>query len=180
MSTITIPCTLSVKNISGRYGEFNVATIQSPLGQFSSSDDVLETIDEGIYENAIVEISFFELRNYPTKSGKLITEINADLISVSFDNDTIDEVDDDFDVDIPIKTHSPVIAPAVSKTEQCDDNFQSSESLTDIFPTELLPLGNEVKLDPTIKRALLKQQTAYLKAHAYCFIPTEQVWRLNT
>ena len=47
---VQLPGTLTIKTVTGRYGDFNVATLDSEIGKFAIRDAVLDEYNEGTYQ----------------------------------------------------------------------------------------------------------------------------------
>lgn len=167
--------TLIVRKIFGKYGEFAIGTIQTPIGEFSVKQAQLDEYQEGTYEGRFV------VSNIRTISGgfgtnKLILESRATLDSIH-----IDEIDQ-----APVQ----VITEADPITEADNVDFEqveaSTQSTTDVDLQNLfnaqeiatIEQGEAVVLDPTNDRGILRQQHNYLKTNAWKFNMQEQAWYL--
>lgn len=167
--------TLIVRKIFGKYGEFAIGTIQTPIGEFSVKQAQLDEYQEGTYEGRFV------VSNIRTISGgfgtnKLILESRATLDSIH-----IDEIDP-----APVE----VITEADPITEADNVDFEqvaaSTQSTTDVDLQNLfnaqeiatIEQGEAVVLDPTNDRGILRQQHNYLKTNAWKFNMQEQAWYL--
>lgn len=167
--------TLIVRKIFGKYGEFAIGTIQTPIGEFSVKQAQLDEYQEGTYEGRFV------VSNIRTISGgfgtnKLILESRATLDSIH-----IDEIDP-----APVE----VITEADPITEADNVDFEqvaaSTQSTTDVDLQNLfnaqeiatIEQGEAVVLDPSNDRGILRQQHNYLKTNAWKFNMQEQAWYL--
>jgi hypothetical protein len=80
--------TLLVRKIFGKYGEFAIGSIQTPIGQFSVKQSELDEYEEGTYEGRFV-ISKIQTVSGGFGSNKLILESRATLDKIH-----IDEIDE--------------------------------------------------------------------------------------
>lgn len=167
---IKLDGSLSLKTINGRYGLFNVGILSTDIGEFSVKDAMLDQYDEGVYQGSFAISQVFAAGN-SISGGRFIVETRATLDSISLE--VIKDLPDEAPVpDVPA---DPI--DEQPKREPLPANVQSTD---DDDPTALFgllwPLGEQVKLDPTIDRAELRRQCDYLKAHGYTFNPKGQAW----
>jgi hypothetical protein len=175
--------TLSIRTISGRNGDFNIGRLTTEIGEFSVKDAELEQYDEGRYEG-----EFGVEQIYPTSyvaGGRMVMEVRARiglwaLDGIDYlhpeDKAPITEPDPVDELPTPVVQTAPVaddkpIKPAEEKPE----HKESEDSLAVLFGT-LWPLGDEVKLDPTVDRPRFRAQKDHLKSIGYKFRPLDQVW----
>lgn len=166
--------TLVVKKIHGRYGEFAVGSIQSPIGDFSVKQKELDQFEEGIYQGKFT-ISNIQASTSSFGSNKLILENRAELAAIHIDVIDETEVEETTEVD-PITEDKDVELKEVniSKSETND------EDLLNLFDEEQIKNiqnKSDVVLDPT-NRMILRQQTAYLKSKKWKFNMQKQLWYL--
>jgi hypothetical protein len=167
--------TLVVRKIFGRYGEFAIGAIQTPIGEFSVKQAGLDEYEEGTYDGRFV------ISNIQTVSGgfgtnKLIIESRATLDQIYID--TIDEtpvmsvteadpITEDKDIDF-----KKVEASTKSSTDEDLYNLFNAQEVATIEQKE------QVTLDPTNDRGILRQQQNYLKSNNWKFNMQEQAWYL--
>lgn len=168
--------TLVVRKILGKYGEFAIGSIQTPIGEFSVKQSELDEYEEGTYEGR------FGISRIQTVSGgfgtnKLIIESRATLDTIHID--VIDEA--------PVK----VITEADPITEDNNVDFtkveastksSTNEDLQNLFNEQeiaTIEQGEQVTLDPTSDRGMLRQQQNYLKSNGWKFNMQEQAWHLS-
>jgi hypothetical protein len=167
--------TLLVRKIFGKYGEFAIGSIQTPIGQFSVKQSELDEYEEGTYEGRFV-ISKIQTVSGGFGSNKLILESRATLDKIH-----IDEIDE-----APVE----VITEADPITEDSNIDFEkveasaksnSKEDLHNLFNEQeiaTIEQGEQVTLDPTSNRGVFRQQKNYLKSNDWKFNMQEQAWHL--
>lgn len=167
--------TLTVRKIFGRYGEFAIGSIQTPIGEFSVKQAELDEYQEGSYAGSFV-ISNIKTISSAFGTNKLILESRARLDSIH-----IDEID-----------NSPVasVTEADPITEVTDIDFKQVEASTKVVTDEdlhnlfneaeiaTIEQGEQITLDPTNDRGTLRQQQNYLKSNGWKFNMQEQAWYL--
>lgn len=178
---ISVPGTINIRSIEGRFGSFNVGTLECSIGSFTVKDSSIEEFDEGSYTGDFV-IEKIKPNSY-FHSGRMVVEVRAFLSAImlkrdappqpvlaeSFEQDPLEE---DM-ADLPVGHHagSGNSAHFIEDAPVLDED----SALQSLFGF-LYPLGNCVKLDPTINRALFRQQKDHLKANGYRFVASEQHW----
>jgi hypothetical protein len=171
----TFKGTLLVRKIFGKYGEFAIGSIQTPIGEFSVKQSELDEYEEGTYEGRFV-ISKIQTVSGGFGSNKLILESRATL-----DTMHIDEIDE-----APVE----VITEADPITEDINVDFEkveasaksnSKDDLQNLFNEQeiaTIEQGEKIALDPTSDRGILRQQQNYLKSNDWKFNMQEQAWYL--
>ncbi|MDZ7922876.1 MAG: DUF3275 family protein [Marinagarivorans sp.] len=202
---ISIPGTINIRTLAGRFGEFNVGTLQCSLGTFTVKDS---TIDE-FYEGSYTGTFFIETigPNSYLASGRLVVEVRAKLNAILLNDDALpaepetlerDAMEDEV-VQPPhiaeVIDSSPVAEPlCIPAIPVVDDEPQAhadnglsgngssgnglSGEMAKLFG-ELWPLAASVKLDPTIDRAVFRTQKDHLKSIGYRFQASTQTWMLE-
>ena len=175
---VTVVGRMVVNTIRGKHGNFNVANLFSQLGDFVVRYEGLDEYEAGTYQGEFI-LKKTELRTRDFGVGKIIEPI-AFLEGVN-----LYDVDEGVTDDIPEAIPDPLDEeerPAVkekrktpSKTTETTD--LNEKALEQLFGT--WPLSDEVKLDPTVGRSTLRQQTAYLKSVGYKYNPKQQIWIKN-
>jgi len=167
--------TLVVRKIFGKYGEFAIGSIQTPIGEFSVKQAELDEYQEGTYAGSFI-ISNIKTISSGFGTNKLILESRATIHSID-----IDEIDQ-----APVET----ITEADPITEELDIDFEqveaSTKSITDADLQNLfnqaeianIEQGEPIILDPTNDRGMLRQQHNYLKSNNWRFNMQEQAWYL--
>jgi len=185
--SIRITGTLVVKEIKGANGKFCVGDLNTPLGEFKVKESILDQFSEGRYEGEFL-IERFYLSTYVWR-GKSTTDIRARVMEVFLD--TVDEgkVEDVQTEPDPITTDpstavtkatspdTPV--PAVLVMENSGNQDPAYLELLDLFGVDLADLvwdSKEVKLDPTVDRAVFRNQRDRLKELGYLFDAKSQGW----
>ncbi|MGO2241114.1 MAG: DUF3275 family protein [Halomonas sp.] len=176
---IKIPGRLLVKTIHGRHGPFNVGRLATSIGEFVIKDPQLEQFSEGQFsgEFLVLEIrpaSYFaggrlvvEVR---ARVGEMLLSDNGVLVSQSdkphFDSSEIDPLEEEASSHQVPETAPQNVPPVQNETNNPDMKLFGL----------LWPLGNTVKLDPTIERAIFRSQVSRLKDMGYQFQSKTQTW----
>lgn len=176
---VTVPGTINIRSVSGRFGDFNVGTLECDLGKFSVKDPSIEEFDPGIYHGDFI-IDKIELSSY-ISGGRMVVEMRATLLEILLSEGCEPEppVFEPLEQD-PIEEdyagnnggHSYINPPAPAG-DYYDDN--QDDEIASLFG-HLWPLGNVVKLDPTVHRSIIRQQKEYLDSIGYEFVPSRQHW----
>lgn len=182
--SIVVSGSLTIREIFGRNGVFKVGRLLTQLGEFSVKDALLDQYDPGTYDG-----NFGIGRIYPSyyvAGGRIIVEVRA-----SVENMVLSGIDDQlpeettFTEPDPVDTEIVTVEPVDTKpsssesdTQNADDNKSKLDSDTELFGS-LIPLADSVKLDPTVKRTVLRVQCDRLKALGYKFQPATQTWCKN-
>lgn len=202
---IKLPGTLTIARIKGRYGFFNTAKLKlkDMGGEFVVKDKELglDQYEAGIYDGEFVVTQIKPY--YYTYNNRIIVECRAHIEAMTlFDKDDInseaidsfstqsqdpleeekltspsltDEIEP-FEVGDPKQKTTIVTHPAKVEQEPTIDTSVDDEVLFGI----LWPLGDEVVLDKTVSRDILRQQTDRLMALGYEFDFQKQVYNLMT
>jgi hypothetical protein len=184
--SIRVNGTLVVKEIKGANGKFCVGDLITSLGEFKVKEPILDQFAEGRYEGEFV-IERFYLSSYVWR-GKSTTDIRARLMEVFLD--TVDEgkVEETQSEPDPINTEparaaspdaiadSPVPAVMVREDGNQDPLYQELLKLFGVDLAALVWDSKEVKLDPTVDRAVFRVQRDRLKEMGYVFDAKSQSW----
>ncbi len=177
MSSITgcLSGRMVVNTISGRFGTFNVGTLYSSIGNFVVKYDGLDEFSEGTYEGQFMVRRTY-LKTSPFRVG-IIVEPVAEI-----DDVILDTVSEGRQETLPAAIRDPIEeemedagvlptadVPTDGQARQSDDNTQALFS-------GLWPLGDTVKLDPTVGRSIFREQRDYLKDNGYTFNSKAQIW----
>jgi len=189
--SIVVSGSLTIREIFGRHGAFKVGRLLTQLGEFSVKDALLDQYDPGTYEG-----NFGIGRIYPSyyvAGGRIVVEVRA-----SIENMVLSGIDDQLPEEPAFTEPDPMDTEPVH-TDDCptlDDHSKLSGSKADDFNDDsqdaddpeseldsdtalfgsLMPLADSVKLDPTVKRTVLRVQCDRLKALGYKFQPANQTW----
>ena len=167
--------TLLVRKIFGKYGEFAIGSIQTPIGQFSVKQSELDEYEEGTYEGRFV-ISKIQTVSGGFGSNKLILESRATLDKIH-----IDEIDE---APVEVTTEAdPITEDSNIDFEKVEASAKSNskEDLHNLFNEQeiaTIEQGEQVTLDPTSNRGIFRQQKNYLKSNGWKFNMQEQAWHL--
>lgn len=196
---IKIPGRLTVRTIHGRNGPFNVGRLAASIGEFVIKDPQLDQFSEGVFEG---EFLLLEIR--PASyfaGGRLVVEVRAKVGEMlltedgmlvtqhgpRFDSAEMDPLEEEVVPQSPVSPpteHAP--APAEPPAPQAlvpgpqapDAQATNQEANPDAALFGLLwPLGQSVKLDPTVDRALFRRQVSRLKELGYRFQAPTQTWQ---
>lgn len=182
---ISLSGTLDVRTIKGSNGPFQVGELTTSVGDFKVKDKLLEQFEPGAYTG-----TFLIDRIYPHSYvwyGKVTVEIRARLADVTLDND---EPLDDTPTAPPSIEPDPadeerraaVTAAALRVDEVREPPAPENPEelyLPDLFGFELadaILAGEPVKLDSTVDRSTLRQQSVQLDAFGYTFQASTQTW----
>ncbi|WP_027960467.1 DUF3275 family protein [Halomonas halodenitrificans] len=203
---IKIPGRLTVRTIHGRNGPFNVGRLAASIGEFVIKDPQLDQFSEGVFEGEflLLEIrpaSYFasgrlvvEVR---AKVGEMLLTEDGMLVTQHgprFDSAEMDPLEEEAapapSEPAPPSTPGPgePAAPPVPSSQgeageasgpQAPDAYASGQDANpdaELFGL-LWPLGQSVKLDPTVDRALFRRQVSRLKELGYRFQAPTQTWQ---
>jgi hypothetical protein len=195
---ITLKGQLAIKTIHGRNGPFSVGRLVTEIGEFVVKSPELEQYEEGKYDG-----EFFVVQIYTTSytvGGRMVIEIRATLGGMTLSG--VDDLNQDdasriatADVD-PIdeeKAQAPHAdtAPAAPESPEATQNTRGAVDETQDAaqgtpssgddPDQALfgalwPLGEIVKLDPTVQRGQFRNQRKRLGELGYRFEPFTQDW----
>ncbi len=82
---ITVSGTLTVREITGRYGPFKVGSLLTEIGEFSIKDRVIEELAEGKYRGDFV-VAQIKPASY-VAAGRLVVEVRALLGDIQLEED---------------------------------------------------------------------------------------------
>ncbi|MBF7052315.1 DUF3275 family protein [Halomonas sp. KAO] len=193
---IKIPGRLTVRTIHGRNGPFNVGRLAASIGEFVIKDPQLDQFSEGVFEG---EFLLLEIR--PASyfaGGRLVVEVRAKVGEMlltedgmlvtqhgpRFDSAEMDPLEEE---GVPASLNSSMPepeepAPQVAAGEALEPhapnvpaNGQEANPDAELFGL-LWPLGQSVKLDPSVDRALFRHQVSRLKELGYRFQAPTQTW----
>ena len=184
--SIRINGTLVIKEIKGANGKFCVGDLTTPIGEFKVKEPILDQFSEGRYEGEFLVENFY-LSSYIWR-GKSTTDIRAKVMEIFLD--TVDEgkIEDVPTEPDPIATEStaaanqagpsdiPVPAALVQEHENQDPVFQELLELFGADLADLVWVSKDVKLDPTVDRAVFRSQRDRLKEMGYVFDAKSQGW----
>ena len=168
---------MAVNVINGRNGPFNVATLYSEIGDYVVRYDGLDEFDAGTYEGEFI-VRDTDIRIRPFGVGKIIEPV-AYLEGLH-----LHEADESAKEPIPEAIPDPVTEetktskPAKAQPANLDNkaaNALKPDELQKLFG-ENWPLAEQVRLDPTVGRTILRAQTGHLKSIGYKYNAKEQVW----
>lgn len=181
---------LTIKSIDGRNGRFCVGRLATGLGEFTVKDTLLEQYDPGKYEG-----DFGISRIYPYSyfaNGGVRVEIRACVESIALAG--IERLTPEEERAVAVEPDPLDEAPGGIRPVSTEDGASQDDSATcalqgknggsiggtsnpdvDLFGA-LWPLGDEVKLDPTVDRALFRSQHDRLRALGYRFQAVGQIW----
>lgn len=202
---ITLPGQLAIKTIHGRNGDFNVGRLVTSIGEFVTKNAELDQYREGKYDGDFT-IAEIRPSMYTTGGGRMVIELRAVLGGMALSNiDTLtnDEANQmsphEVDPMEEEETPKPHLATSASSEIPITPQVQSRDPLVDTTPFgeeplsapngvgaaanddamlfgTVWPLGDLVKLDPTVGRSLLRRQRDRLDKLGYEFEALSQDW----
>lgn len=177
---------LFVSTRSGRYGDFNIAKLQTPIGDFVVKDKWMEQLEAGAYAGAFVIGRIFA-QTIQLQSGALLTELRARVDDyVLLDDGDVPET-----VEIGAKEQDPIVEETsetpdlVEAPKEADDTDAPVKDPVDedeanaLLFGELWPLAQTVALDPATDRTQFRKQKDHLKTLGYKYQPDRKVWLLT-
>jgi len=203
---IKIPGRLTVRTIHGRNGPFTVGRLAASIGEFVIKDPQLDQFSEGVFEGEflLLEIrpaSYFaggrlvvEVR---AKVGEMLLTEDGMLVTQHgprFDSAEMDPLEEEAAPAPPVPPAPPApgsgepVAPPAPPSQvdagegpgpQAPDTHTAGQEANpdaELFGL-LWPLGQSVKLDPTVDRALFRRQVSRLKELGYRFQAPTQTWQ---
>lgn len=203
---IKIPGRLTVRTIHGRNGPFNVGRLAASLGEFVIKDPQLDQFSEGVFEGEflLLEIrpaSYFSggrlVVEVRAKVGEMLLTEDGMLVTQHgprFDSAEMDPLEEEGGAPAPPAPSKPapgespvpsdpVTAPQGDAGEapgpQAPDTHAAGQEANpdaELFGL-LWPLGQSVKLDPTVDRALFRRQVSRLKELGFRFQAPTQTWQ---
>jgi hypothetical protein len=167
--------TLAIREINGRNGPFKVGTLQTSLGEFAVKDSLLDQYDSGTYEGEFQVERIFQ--GHYIAGGRSVTEIRAQLANISINDidakaPTPIEVEPD-----PIDSDKPQPAKESKPEAKPESSSSNTENDDNSLFALLMPLGESIKLDPSVDRKVLRVQTVRLKEIGYEFDAKSQTWK---
>ncbi|MFT3803476.1 MAG: DUF3275 family protein [Burkholderiaceae bacterium] len=199
LESIVVPGQLKLRTIRGRNGPFNVCLLTCCLGDFVVKDPEFEQYKEGKYEG---EFAIRRIFNKPALSqGGVRIELRASLNGMTlsgidklgkedartFNVQEVDPIDEEQPAAVAA---TPAAVPASTTNDPLIDTRPfgmeapaapvavGSPDAEDVALFGLLwPLGETVKLDPTIDRRTLRLQCTRLSKLGYSFDATLQQWQ---
>ena len=179
--SVKVPGRLTIKYRNGRNGKFPVGDLVCSIGEFSVKSKELEQYSEGTYEGEFV-ISRIEMASYTFKNS-VNSYLSAKLDDFSINNYQTGKVVEPEPVAVDPVDEEPEDAPAPAQVvvpvdeEVVETNTDADLALfgEDIY-RPLINGSYEIKLDPSVGRALLRQQADRMKQLGYRWEATRQVW----
>lgn len=201
---ITVQGQLAIRTISGRHGDFNVGKLYTSFGEFAVKDAALDQYGEGKYDGQFV-ITEIKSACYQG-AGRLVVEVRATLGGMTLDGlddltpedtDALEHREPDpIEEDVPTPSPEPAkVTPkrVVSAPAQSDEDDMTpfgmgipseptpSVDLPIASEDELLfgslwPLGESVKIDPTVNRQMIRDQSRRLTELGYVLDFRNQTW----
>lgn len=201
-STVIVSGTLVIREIPKRAGgSFKVGKLSTHIGQFEVKNPELDQYEPGTYSGNFCIDKIYP--SYYTAGGKIVIEMRAVLscfVLAGFDQETGEAEPMEIDPaeeEAATATPEPVVTKPEPQPEPTTDadSAPADEASADIsvmsveeeraFREEqmdrdtfgdIYPLGDEVKLDPTVGRTKLRAQCDRLKGLGYKFVAARQVW----
>lgn len=157
---IKLSGSVQIRSINGRNGPFNVGRLNTEIGEFAVKRGI-EEFDDGVYSG-----EFTISRIYPASfviGGRSIVEVRADIEAIAL-------------VDVDTSAGEESTVPVVETEPEPEPTTPLPDEDAALFG-ELWPLGEKVKLDPTVDRPLLRRQATRLKELGYQFQPVGRLFQ---
>lgn len=199
---ITIPGQLAIRTIVGRNGDFNVGRLTTSIGEFVVKDAQLDQYTEGKYDGQFV-VTEIAPSGYSHR-GRFVMEVRAYLGGMILDElDSLTQEDadaldnrerDPIEDEAPAIEVTPAVTPAatpVNLPETADtddmkpfgmdlpDKPATTSSADEVLFGALWPLGPVVKIDPTVSRQAIRDQSKRLGELGYVLDFRSQQWSLS-
>ena len=173
---------LYVRALNGRNGRFNIGRLVTPYGEFAVKDRAIEELDEGTYDGTFGIGKFF-VTNSTLASGSIIVEQRVRLEELWLHDGAKLPADASVGVEetdpLDEETRKPSAPDRTAEAVVCDGEPESSQdepSENEQLFGDLWPLGQIVKLDPSVARPKLRAQTNVLRDMGYRFNSKEKHW----
>lgn len=184
---ITVQGMLTVRELNGRHGPFKIGKLVSEIGEFAIRTTLIEQYEPGGYEGRFV-IKKVYAGSYNV-GNRFTVEVRAELDQIVLDSFDEALVAPDISEPDPLdeeRARKPDIAGVVVPEQEPVQPTKPS-SHTAVQPAKpdyprifgsLWPLGDTVKLDPTVDRALFREQVAAIgkQGLGYTFEKLRQIW----
>ena len=189
-----------------RNGAFCIADLTTDFGEFKVKDPILDQFEEGEYQADvwISEIHLSQYIAYGKAVTEIRARLH-DLQVISEDSRPMPKEPAEFDpLDEPAPVRMPQMTkakaeetrgrkgapdhrwdkfkkpgqsvPELTKAELESDQTEQIRALFDPDLSAAIEGRQPVRLDMTIDRAMLREQTAFLKKNDYRFDPKQQTW----
>jgi hypothetical protein len=180
---------LTIKSIPSSKGSFSVGDLATGIGTFKVKDALIDQYEPGRYTG-----NFVISEIYPTSytwRGKVWVEVRARLAEIILDAADVESEEALAATPVPTSdpdpieesTLTPPAAPIDASSTTVPASGQDGEAVGDpdleLFGVDVLALvqaGSPVKLDPTVDRAVFRQQRDRLKALGFSFHAQSQTW----
>ena len=203
-STVVVPGTLIIRDIPKRAGgSFKVGKLSTHIGQFEVKNPELDQYEAGTYTGNFCIDKIYP--SHYMAGGRIVIEMRAVLscfVLAGFDQETGEAEPMEIDPaeeEAATATPEPAVAKPEPQPEPATDAdaapadeasasadipvmsveeeraFREEQMDRDTFG-DIYPLGDEVKLDPTVGRTKLRAQCDRLKGLGYKFVAARQVW----
>lgn len=179
---ITVLGKINIRTITGRFGDFNVGTLECSIGSFSVKDPAIDEFSEGVYAGSFV-IESIKPDSY-VASGRVVVEVRARLKGIMLDDEISSPSEPESYEQDPVEKECQPIVDTLTQPVPVDVSTGSEAS--NVVAVEdndggnlfgvLWPLGNVVRLDSTIDRLRLRQQKKFLQDNGYSFRVAQQHW----
>lgn len=180
---ITVTGSIAIRTIEGRFGSFNVGTLECSVGSFTVKDAAIEEFSEGTYQGTFV-IDAIKLDSY-ISHGRAVTGIRAYIQAITIhDCDATHPAPLEMEQD-PLEEESQhTTTPKQNLSESTAEKSENPEPKEPNSSADngqalfglLWPLRSTVRLDSTVDRKRLREQKDYLSQLGYAFDARTQLW----
>lgn len=183
--SVSLQGNLKVTYLHGRFGQFPVGVLETPIGTFAvrdSKDDAwLENLSAGEYsgEFEITELSLYTYRVF----GEARTCIRAEVSSYRL-NDFDDEIEEVTHYLDPIEEEGEVPDSFSRESEDYDEDGDTQDEQISLLLSFLeagcnWSIGDDYRIDTTIGRSNIVDCRKALINLGYVFDPLTQIWHLQ-
>ena len=162
--------TISIVEKNGKYGAFNVGTLNTDIGDFVVKTELLDQFDSGAYDVSVI-ISQIYLGGYRWGNTQNVTQLcaNIEYIQCMLESDQPTS-SEEFEVVDPVETE--IDSKDVEETYVETTKLIETDDAEEILGLELAQAFNNKKsfnLDMTVGRMKLRAQANWLNEHGYQF-----------
>jgi hypothetical protein len=179
--SIRINGTLVIKEIKGANGKFCVGDLTTPIGEFKVKESILDQFSEGRYEGEFLVENFY-LSSYIWRGNDHRYSCSNDILDTAIGIEDVPAEPDPIATEPTAAANQagpsdiPVPAALVQEHENQDPVFQELLELFGADLADLVWVSKDVKLDPTVDRAVFRSQRDRLKEMGYVFDAKTQGW----
>jgi hypothetical protein len=165
---------MAVNIVNGRKGEFRVANLYSEIGDFVLYYDGLDQFEPGTYEGEFgIRLTVVRVRVFGVckiiEPLAFVDEVKLENADESLREEIMEVFPDPVEEEIQYRDKD---VPELSAKRVSD---LTQQDVKELFGS-LYPLREQIKLNLTVGRQVLRAQTTYLKSIGYKYVAMEQNW----